>query len=536
MQFAGKFAFQATNATGEQCFLTAYVARGASAMPSVSAPAHTASENLVVYELAGGGYVVSMLVAGVSPGTVDVLWCVGLDSMLYLVTTAEQADAEELQISGLDAAQSTWSISYEGDWVALAYVPPSPPTNPTAYLVYAVGNLGEGRLTALANVPVTPGYTAIMSAGSAPPGADFTYADLSGLDFGGADLTGCDFTGATLSGASLAGATLTGATFTAAALDDVDFSGATLTGADFAGTNLSTVTWGSALSAAGADFTGCVMVATASGSVLAGADLSGATLVGADLSRVDLTGADLSSAALYGANLTAANLTSAVLTSAQLGASGGWPSAVLSYATMSGVSADLADLSGVDCSYATLNGATTGLDQAATLQQANFANAYLKGISFAGSNLQGAVFDGACLVDVDFTRADLSAPAGGLSAASLVSTCLQGAVFTSADLTGANLANAAVSTADGTVPVRFCSTDGPIPPAAGHAFPLSCKITTSLDETTLMPTTICPNGTTYAANVATGVTLAEMLSAPGAPGTGSPPSVWTQGVCMIVAG
>jgi hypothetical protein len=53
---------------------------------------------------------------------------------------------------------------------------------------------------------------------------------------------------------------------------------------------------------------------------------------------------------------------------------------------------------------------------------------------------------------------------------------------------------------------------------------------TSLDETTLAPATVCPNGASNTANRALRRTLAEMLDAPGAPKS------WAPAVCLCVGG
>lgn len=524
--FAGKYAFGSTNASGAQYFVTGFVSRtGIPPTPSVSAPATGPGEVLMLYETAGGEYLVALLVPGTAPGTETVWWCVGQPEMLLLTTTAERELAQPIAITGLGDATSTWSIvdPLTGEAPALGYLPQAS----RSPIVYQEGQAG-GFLTTFANGPVTPGYAAISAAGAAPANADFSYADLAGLDFSGVDLSGANFTAARLIGADFSGANLTGAIFVDALLDGVSFSGATLTGAVLRGVDLTGVTWGPSLAASGADFSDCTAVGSVLSAGTPGADLSGATFAGTDLSRAGLVGANLSSTVMYGANLTGANLSSANLDSSRLGGSGDQAPAMLAYVVMANTSFDQADLFGVDCAFATIFGAETTLDQAATLQQANFSNAYLEGVSFASSNLQGAVFDGACLLNVDFTRATLDASDSGLAAASMVATCLQGATFTGTTLGQANLANAAISTADGSLPVRYCSSSGLFPPTTVKPLPINYTSTGSLNETTLAPATICPNGATYAANLAMGLTLAEMLAAPGAP------TSWSPAACLIV--
>jgi uncharacterized protein YjbI with pentapeptide repeats len=255
-------------------------------------------------------------------------------------------------------------------------------------------------------------------------------------------------------------------------------------------------------------------------------DFTGATFAGADLCLADLSYATLVDATLNGANLTGATLSFSDLTSAQAGGSDASPPAILSYAVLQNVTLDQADLFGADCSSATINGAATTLFSALSLQGANFANAYLEGISLQSSNLQGVSFDGACLLGVDFTATRLDAPPQGGMAASFVAACLQGATFTNAVMTGTNLANAAISFEPGELPTRYCTANGPSVKPPG-TFPVSYEATTALDDKTLAGSTICPNGSTYAANKVRGVPLVEMLRARGAP------TSWEAAACLV---
>jgi uncharacterized protein YjbI with pentapeptide repeats len=130
--------------------------------------------------------------------------------------------------------------------------------------------------------------------------------------------------------------------------------------------------------------------------------------------------------------------------------------------------------------------------------------------------LQGARFDGACLIGADFTGAFLNAADANSMPASFVGACLPGAIFTGAQIAGTNFANAAISFASGSFPVRYCTNMGLLPPPPA-AEAINCDQTTGLDLTTLQPATICPNGSTFAANQALGTSLTEMLTAAGAP-------------------
>jgi uncharacterized protein YjbI with pentapeptide repeats len=524
-RFAGKYGFASTPASGPPWYLTATESFDV-VTPTITGASLGVAETVAVYAVGDGTYLVAVPVVATESQAVAWAWCTGEDDS-YVGATVDRAQATPIAIASLDTATSTWSILDGGSPVGLEYLQFAP-GNELSVLTYIDGALPAGALTTLATVLVTPGHAAIVSAGAAPPGSDFRYVDLTGLDFTGVDLSGADFTGAILTATRFAGATLTGATFVGATLQGTDFSGAALSDATFAGTEMRAVIWGkTGANAPGASFDDCIMTACRlSGSPSTPGTLAGATFAGADLSRGELANLDLSSTTFYGANLTGATLSFSDLTQSKLGASDQVTPAVLSFSVMQNVTLDQADLYGVDCSGATINGAGTTMNEAASVELANFSNAYLEGISLAQTSLQGVVFDGACLVNVDFTGAQLDAPAGGGVAASLVSCCLQGANFTGATLTGTNLANAAIAPAAGTLQTRYCTAQGPMPPAPSTE-PLSYEPTTALDATTLTASTICPNGATYAANLAHGVALADMLQAPGAP-TG-----WLAPACLV---
>jgi uncharacterized protein YjbI with pentapeptide repeats len=283
-----------------------------------------------------------------------------------------------------------------------------------------------------------------------------------------------------------------------------------------AGLTLSSMVWGSGISAVGTHFEGSMLVGCRIGSASATANFSSAHFDSADLAQADLTGATLSSATFFGANLTGAILDSANMTQALFGGSGTVRPATLAYASMSNVILSGASLFGTDLTAVTLYGGETKLNDAATIQQADFSNAYLQGISFAKSNLQGARFDGACLISADFTGAQLGASAENGMPASFVGASLPGAIFTGAEIGGVNFANAAVSFADSSFPVRYCTVGGLMPPPPA-SIPVNCHATTGLDLTTLQPDTVCPNGAMLATNQARGIPLSAMLIGPGAP-------------------
>jgi uncharacterized protein YjbI with pentapeptide repeats len=517
--FAGKLAFRSTNQSGPTFYLTSLVGQG-TVLPSVSAPALTDSEKVILYAQPDGGYVVVLAVPTRFTGAISLAYLKGQPDLGFVTTDPSAANAQELRISPFGAVEGGWSIydTNKDVWTTLAYVVGSQ----MASLVYSDMSDGTPSQPSLLGVAVTPGYAELASSKHGVQ-ADLRYTDLSGLDLRGVDFTGADFTGAILTDTKLGGgAVLASAIFTGATMTGTDLTGAKLDGAVMSGLDLSSVVWGTGISAAGAHFRGSLLVGCTIGSTNATANLSKADFTGADLSGANLTGANLNSAQLCGANLTGATLDSADLTLASLGGSANDPPAILAYALMGNGILTNANLFGVNFTAATIYGGETKLNSAATLEQADFSNAYLEAISFNGSNLKGARFDGACLIGTDFTGAVLTASGGSAMPVSFAGACLPGAVFTNAQIAGANFANAAISFAQGSFPVSYCTAMGLIGPV-----PINCGPTTGLDLTTLQPATICPNGSTRAANDALGFGLTAMLTAKGAP-TG-----WTAAACLV---
>jgi uncharacterized protein YjbI with pentapeptide repeats len=516
--FAGKFAFRSTNRSGSTCYLTSHIDQG-TVLPSVSAPALTNSEKVILYAQPDGGYGVVLVVSAPFTGVISLAYLKGQPDLGFVTTDPAAANAQELRISPFGAVEGSWSIydTNKDVWTELAYVVGSQ----MALLVYSDMSDGTPLQTSLLGVALTPGYAELASSKHGVQ-TDLRYTDLSGLDLRGVDFTGADFTGAVLTGTKLGGAVLASAILTGATMTRTDLTGAKLGGAVMSGLDLSSVVWGTGISAAGAHFKGSLLVGCTIGSANATANLSKADFTGADLSGANLTGANLNSAQLCGANLTGATLDSADLTLASLGGSPNDPPAILAYALMGNGTLTNANLFGVNFTAATIYGGETKLNSAATLEQADFSNAYLEAISFNGSNLKGARFDGACLIGTDFTGAVLTASGGSAMPVSFAGACLPGAVFTNAQIAGANFANAAISFAQGSFPVSYCTAMGLIGPV-----PINCGPTAGLDLTTLQPATICPNGSTRAANDALGFGLTAMLTAKGAP-TG-----WTAAACLV---
>ncbi|MBV9775531.1 MAG: pentapeptide repeat-containing protein [Acetobacteraceae bacterium] len=533
--FAGKYAFRSTNASEPFYYLTSYIGQSG-IYPSISALApQTDSEKAILYAQPGpdGGYAIVLVAQAPITEDVSLAYLTGQPDLGTVITDPESRNAQTLRILPLgDHQLGTWSIcdTKKRDWTTLGY------TLGLDIDMVLLDYLDRAPkpLTTLLSVRVTPSY-AELAASKKGQKADLRYVDLTGLDLSGVDFTGADFTGAILNNAKFHGATLTNAVFTGATMTGVDFSATldgvtTLDGATMSGLDLSSVVWGTGISALGTHFENSLLVGCTIGSSSATAKLSGSFFTGADLSRADLTGAKLCSADLTGANLTGATLDSANLTQATLGGSATAAPAVVAYALMGNGILTEANLFGVNFAGATIYGGETRLDRAATLEGADFSNAYLEDISFSGSNLKGARFDGACLVGADFTNAVLTAFEGSGAPASFVGACLPGAIFTGAHLAGTNFANAAVSFASGEFLVRYCRAEGLLPPLSDDPEPIEYYATTGLDLTTLRPTTVCPNGSTLAANQARGIGLDAMLTAPGAP------TSWCAPACLVPSG
>jgi uncharacterized protein YjbI with pentapeptide repeats len=346
-------------------------------------------------------------------------------------------------------------------------------------------------------------------------GYDFRNVDLTGADLSGIDFTGADFTSATLDGAKLAGATLAGATLVNASLANTSLAGCTLDGADFSTCNVSTVVWGHGISAQKTKFIGCVGESCKIGSPDPHnrANLTGADFTGADFTGADFTNALLTRATMVGGVFVGATFEAVDFSGAQLGGLIGTSAATLAFAYLPNVVFSRANLFGVDFGFSSLFGATTSISDASSLEQSDFSNAYLEGISLKGARLQGAKFNNACLVNVDFTGAVLSPTLSGSVPATLAGACIQGATFTDATLTQTELAGATVSFGNGTINVRYCNpvVHGPFPPPPSYE-PLNYGPTAGLNLSTMVATTVCPNGLTVAANQQVGHTLQQMLT------------------------
>ena len=133
----------------------------------------------------------------------------------------------------------------------------------------------------------------------------------------------------------------------------------------------------------------------------------------------------------------------------------------------------------------------------------------------------GANFDNACLISCNLNGANLSPSASGSIQTKLTGAFLQGAQFAGTKLQGADLANAVVALKPGTVQTQHCDGQGKL----SMLWPMNFPATTGLDEQTLQPDTVCPNGRTYAANRHEGLTREQMLA------VSHPRSEWTPVGC-----
>jgi uncharacterized protein YjbI with pentapeptide repeats len=317
------------------------------------------------------------------------------------------------------------------------------------------------------------------------------YAIASGLALEGFTLTKADFSNSDLSRTNFQRAQLESAKFQSAILIDCIFSKCRLEGASFA--------------------------PNPSDPNKVSTDLSGARFSSAVLSR-----ASMRQALLLRTVFTSATMDEIDLTSAQLGGVDRSAAASLSYAYLANAKLDKANLFGVNFSYVTLFGASTSVTQTATMEQANFSNAYLAGIDLTAANLRGASFVGACLVNVRLNNAVLLPTASGSVGASLAGATLQGVDFTGAQLNHADLSNAAVAFANGEIPVRYCDEYGYPFPEPPHFLPLRFGPTIALDLNTMGPETKCPNGFTVLENQLDKKTLQQMLTSANAPTTWYP--------------
>jgi uncharacterized protein YjbI with pentapeptide repeats len=397
--------------------------------------------------------------------------------------------------------------------------------------------------------------------------ANLTGAVLNSAVVQGGNLSNANLTGATLAGVNLGaqptvkltGANLTGVDLSSASLPGADLTGCNLAATNFTGQNLSQVTFSSSLQQSTDPdhptiFANCILPYTvirlnwscldlsgtnitgmpislqglnASGARRPRANFTGVTLDGADFTGASLDNAQFVSASLRtqvnfkGALLVGAVFSHAVLDGASFAAAalGGVQldqAANFSYAYVSNCDFSQASLYGVIFTGATLISGNTLQATTPGLQEADFSNAYLPDADFTGASLQGAKFDGAFMVGCTLTNADLSPAQQGAVSASLGGACLQGAALDGTNLAGANLANAAITDARGMIMQSYYDEDGQVTtPAPMHYQASDFPVAASFSDDTM-----CPNLSTYAANLSAGQTVAQMMAAP------NPPTSW----------
>jgi uncharacterized protein YjbI with pentapeptide repeats len=241
---------------------------------------------------------------------------------------------------------------------------------------------------------------------------------------------------------------------------------------------------------------------------LEGMDLRNAKFAGtnfndARLSKTNLAGADLRQAFMQGTQLANANLDAANLCGAKLNAA---PSS----AGSSNVAANLtgAFLRNVDLSRSNAAGVTFNLssfysaDQAActpsacdaysrptcataagaTLDGAQFGDAYLVGVDLSNAHGSGASFSNAVLTGARLNNAILT-PLNG-TPANFSGSFIQGADFSAADLTGAILSNAYAATAPGCMQFELDSRRISFPGFAVPVTPDSTQCMSAQKDTT----------------------------------------------------
>lgn len=518
--FYGKYTFQSTNPTGPLQFATSSSSQGQT-YPVVSASSATEMERWMLYQNNDGTLAIQMGNLFYLTGVPAVGWVAGTSSIdqAFPMKVVDQGNGQ-VSLHILPPGQRQWlPVRYSVNVLLPFLVFPIPGDDRAEPDADTFFNFAQTM--------ITPSLAVIQASKNAQ-GCDFQNADLSEADLSGVNCTGADFTNANLEGTNFSGATLTNAIFIGARLNNVRFSGATLDGAFFNNTDVSHVNWGIAISAKGAHFNSATGISCKIGSANPNehADFTKADFTGADFSKSDFSYARLIEATLIRGVFDGAIFQGVDFSSAQLGGLDKTAAANMAFTYMPNVNFSKANLFGVSFAFATVFGASTNMSDAATIEQADFSNAYLEGINLTAATLQGAKFNNACMVGVNLTKAQLSPTLSGSVTSSLVGACLQGAIFTQSDLTSADLSNATVAFSRGTINVRYCNPlfDGPFPPPPDFE-PLNYSATQGLDLTTMSADTICPNELTVAANQTEGNNLKQMLT------TANPKTEWVPVSC-----
>jgi uncharacterized protein YjbI with pentapeptide repeats len=246
---------------------------------------------------------------------------------------------------------------------------------------------------------------------------------------------------------------------------------------------------------------------------LAGSNLNGANLTGANLAGADLRQAFLQGAQLPHANLDAANLCGARLNAAPSTAGTSNVAANLTGAFLRNANLSKSNIAGVnfnDGSFYSSNNlacAPTACDSyakplcasaaGATLEGAQFSNAYMVGIDMSNVHGGGAVFSNAVLTGARFNNATLTPLSG--TPVNFTNAFLQGADFTAADLTNATFTNAYGATAAGCMQfelgaqyLTFPGFTVPVTPDSTQCMKPAAAVTTTCVKFTFTQKTILP--------------------------------------------
>lgn len=524
--FAGKYSFQSTNSTGSKKYLSCETTQGQS-YPVMNAAKIGETEKWIIYSDNSELFLQSG----------NLLYTGGIASVGWVASYPNIGKALPMRITRPPSRKAKFQILVDNIWQNVRYSI----TEPLPYLVFPitqkVKTTGRSAADLIADnktftdfswALITPGLKTIQSTKNAK-GLNLRNVDLTGADLSGVDCTKADFTGAILKNTNFNGAILNGATFLKSQMDGTIFTGAKLNGAIFTGTILSKTIWGGGIEAKAAHFENCVGIDVKMGSATSAnkADFTGAHFEGADFSYADFSYAVLDQCHMLRGVFVGAIFQETSFISAQLGGVDKSAATNMSFSYMTNANFKKANLFGVSFTFSTIIGALTNLSQTATLEQADFSNAYLEGVTLADAKLSGTKFSNACLVNVDFTNANLSPTSDGSITTSLAGAMLQGAKFPLANLQNADLTNATIAFANGHAVVRYCNplTNSVFPPPPGEQ--LAHHATQSLDLTTLTSETICPNGLTVKANQSVGNDLQTMLT------TKSPKNIWTPVQCSF---
>lgn len=226
-----------------------------------------------------------------------------------------------------------------------------------------------------------------------------------------------------------------------------------------------------------------------------------AILRGLQLDRRVIASAEFVDADLQGANFSKSQLDYSTFEGAMLGGDRSVPAAIFSGASLAFVNLNKANLAGADFSYTAMQDSTA---VRATMPQVKFNGAFLHKVDFSNvADMRGANFAHACVLNCVLRGCSIT-PFDG-AGASFAKACLQGSDFEGATLFGANLNDAAVAPAAGSLKVKVRLGEECIELELPYG-------PTVLPEAVTNPQTSCPSG-------AGGPCTGEKLRSPDAPMT-----------------